>query len=146
MKGFNCVIFFKKIFIILVFQIVVYGRPKNLLFYLNRNKPWLELFFNSINTAWDRSRERWWDLIIFKSISVLENLIEYSCLKYLVHTSEWRAELLFFWISFLINFGIVSNWPIYQRLDKKIWFRILYFYFYFFILFFIAKRVVLCFK
>ena len=32
------------------------------------------------------------------------------------------------WISFLINFGIVSICPIYQHLDKKIWFTIPFFY------------------
>ena len=39
-------------------------------FCLKRAKPWLELVFNqySINTAWDLSREHWWDLIIFESI------------------------------------------------------------------------------
>ena len=42
-----------------------------------------------------------------------------------------------FSVSFLINFGIVYISPIYQSLNKRIWFTIL---------FFISKRVVLCFR
>ena len=82
---------------------------------------------SSINKAWELSREHWWSLIIFKSIYVVESLIEDLCLKYLVHTSKWRVELLFFSTSSLINFAIVYIWPIYQSLDKRIWFTILFF-------------------
>ena len=32
-----------------------------------------------------------------------------------------------FSISFLINFGTVYIWPIYQSLDKRVWFTILFF-------------------
>ena len=42
-----------------------------------------------------------------------------------------------FSVSFMINFGIVYISPIYQSLNKRIWFTIL---------FFISKRVVLCFR
>ena len=39
-------------------------------------------------------------------IEVLESLIEYVCLKYLVHTSKWRVELLLF--QFRIWWGPTS--------------------------------------
>ena len=42
-------------------------------------------------------------------------------------------------ISSFINFGIVYIWPIYQSLDKRTWFTILF-------CFFISKRVALCSK
>ena len=35
----------------------------------------------------------WWDLITFKSILLLESLIQCPCLKYLVHHPKWRVEL-----------------------------------------------------
>ena len=75
---------------------------------------------SSISTAWDHSREHWWGLIIFKFIEVLQGLIESLCLKYLVYTSKWRVQLLFFSISSLINFGIV-----YTKFDlyTKVWIR-----------------------
>ena len=78
-------------------------------------------------TAWHLSREEWWGLIVFKSIEVLKSLIEDLCLKYLVHTSKWRLALLFFQFSLWINFGIAYIWAIYQILDKRIWFTILFF-------------------
>ena len=99
-------------------------------FCLNKHKPWLELFFKLNKYSMSLSRQHWWGLIIFKSIEVLESLIDYLCLKYLVHTSKGRVELFlffFFSISSLINFGIVYILAIYQRLYKGIWFTILSF-------------------
>ena len=47
---------------------------------------------SSINTAWDFSREHWsGDLITFESFFFLE--FNCVCLKYLVQSSKWRAEL-----------------------------------------------------
>ena len=68
----------------------------------------------------------------------LKSLIECSCLKYLFHPSKWRVELstweaVFFplhrklrilSISFLIFFEVVHIWPIYQNLDRRVWFVI----------------------
>ena len=48
-----------------------------------------------------------------------------------------------FSISSLINFRIVYIWPIYQSLDQRIWFTILFFVLWFF---FIPKRAALCSK
>ena len=97
---------------------------------------------SSISTAWDHSREHWWGLIIFKFIGVLESLIEYLCLKYLVYTSKWRVELLFFSISSLINFGIV-----YTKFDlyTTVWIRefglqFSSFFFFVFFFFFSSQR------
>ena len=51
------------------------------------------LELSSIDTAWNFSREHWWDLITFESILFLESLIVSLCLKYLVQSSKWRFEL-----------------------------------------------------
>ena len=45
------------------------------------------------NTAWDFSREQWWELINFESILFSESLTECLWLKYLIHPSKCRAEL-----------------------------------------------------
>ena len=66
-------------------------------------------------------------LIISKFVEVLESLIEYLCLKYLVHTSKGRVEIVVLFPS-LINFGIVHIWPIYQSLNNRICFTILSFF------------------
>ena len=107
----------------LVLQIFMFRWP---CFCLNKHKPWLELFFKLNKYSMSYSRGHWWGLIIFKSIEILESLIEYLCLKYVVHTSKCRVELFFFSISSLINFGIAYIWPIFP-LYKGIWFTILSF-------------------
>ena len=80
---------------------------------------------SSINTTWGLSRKHWWGLIIIKSIEVIESLVEYLSLKYLVQIESWA---IVFSISSLINFGIVYIWPIYESLDKKIWLTIIFFF------------------
>ena len=60
------------------------------------SRSWSEFRINfSQNTAWDLSREHWWDLINFESILFLSSLI--LCLsktvKYLACPSKWRVEL-----------------------------------------------------
>ena len=107
----------------LVLQIFMFRWP---CFCLNKHKPWLELFFKLNKYSMSYSRGHWWCLIIFKSIEVLESLIEYLCLKYVVHTTKCRVELFFLSISSLINFGIAYIWPIFP-LYKGIWFAILSF-------------------
>ena len=67
--------------------------------YLNKHKPWLELFFKFNQYSMRPFQRAWWGLIIFKFIEVLESLIWYLCLKYLVHTSKWRAQPLLFQFS-----------------------------------------------
>ena len=67
------------------------------------SRSWSEFRINfSQNTAWDLSREHWWDLINFESILFLSSLI--LCLsktvKYLVCPSKWRVELTVWEILF----------------------------------------------
>ena len=61
----------------------------------------------------------------------------FLCLKYLIQFSKWWVELgvwtvVFFPFpeesvySFLVYFGIVQVWPMYQSLDKKVWFTIIF--------------------
>ena len=48
-------------------------------------------------------------------------LLDYSLPRYQI--GSWA---IVFPISFMINFRIVYIWPIYQSLDKRIWFTILF--------------------
>ena len=82
---------------------------------------------SSINTTWDLSREHWWGLIIFKFIEVLEGLIEYLSKIPSPHF-QMESWAIAFSIFSLINFGIEYIWPIYQSLDKEIWFTISFFF------------------
>ena len=88
----------KEISIVLFVHIFVTNRPVRICLCQERDRG---LDQNSglisVNTAWDLSREHWWDLINFESILFLHSLI--VCLsktvKYLVCLSKWRAELSF---------------------------------------------------
>ena len=84
----------------------------------NKHKLGCNYSLSSINTTWDPSREHWWGLIIFRFIGILDNLIEYLCLKYLVRTSKWRVELLFFQFSL---WEILESYIFDQH--TKVWIR-----------------------
>ena len=112
------------------------GRPKDR-FYLKGPSLDYNSELSSIDIAWDFSRGHWWDLITFESTLFLESLTVSLCIKYLVQSSKWRAELgvwevVFFHVpeeiiySFLIHFGIVQIWPMYHSLDKRAWFAIIF--------------------
>ena len=81
------------------------------------------LIISSIDTAWDFSREQWSDLITFESILILESLIVFLCLKYLVQLSKWRFELgvcevayfsrrlssFCYTFTYFVSFGVIEN-------------------------------------
>ena len=101
-------------------------------FYLKRAKPWLEFSIKSIfnqysMTSFQRALVGFNN---FESILFLENLIECLCLKCPRSVSKCLGSLIFllfqkklyilFSISFLIYFGIVYIWTMYQSLGKRI--------------------------
>ena len=68
-------------------------------------------------------------------ISFAKILIVSLCLKYLVKSSKWRVELDVWGFaflpvpeeivySFLVYFGIAQIWPMFDSLDKWVWFTI----------------------
>ena len=71
----------KEIFIFLFLHIFVSIRPKDLL----------------TDTAWDLSREHWWDLVIFESILFLESLIE--CLLQIESWARCLGGRIFFSVT-----------------------------------------------
>ena len=71
------------------------SRPKDLCFCLKSIGLEQNSELTSIDTAWDLSKENWWDLATFKSIIFLHSLIVCLCLKYLVHPAKWRVKLGF---------------------------------------------------
>ena len=84
--------------------------PIRICFCLDRARPWSEF---GINTAWDPSREHWWDLITFGFILFLYSFIVCLSPKYTVHPSKWRVELgvwevLFFPVSGEIGYSFFN--------------------------------------
>ena len=106
-------------------------------FYLKRAKPWLEFSIKSIFNQYSmRSFQRelvgfnnFWINFIFREFNWVpmskmskERLSVWEVWFFLLF---WRKLYILFSISFLIYFGIVYIWTMYQSLDKS-WFIIIF--------------------
>ena len=106
-------------------------------FCIKRARPWSKFKINLINRAWDLSREHWWDLITIHFVFVQFNCVSMSKIPSPPREFSWLSERsyfllfhrklhIFFLFFFLIYFGIVLIWHLYHRLDKRIWFTIIF--------------------
>ena len=99
-------------------------------FYLNKHKPWLELFFK-FNQCRMRPFQR--ALVGFNNLYIHWSSREFNWVYMSKIPSphfQMESWAIVFSIFSLINFGIVYNWPIYQSLDKRIWWFPITFLFY----------------
>ena len=97
-------------------------------FCLNKHQPWLQLFFN-FNQYSMRPFQR--ALAGFNNLGIHRSSREFNwvCMSKIPSPHfQMESWTIAFSIFSLINFGIEYIWPIYQSLDKEIWFTISFFF------------------